>query len=186
MTERKKLFTEIPYLKGERIVLRKITQEDAKPLKKLADSEAVNLYLPTFLFEQKYADIHTVIDRMYTEGMQKSIHLAIDWNGQFCGIAEFYGYKEKRHLVYVGNRLLEEYWGKGISSETLSLMVDYLFGETDIEIIAASVMHDNKVSASVLRKHGFTLAASGLPEDWGYDEPVLEDRWILNKNRGGI
>ena len=181
MTERKKLFTEIPYLKGERIVLRRITQADSGPLKKLADSETVNRYLPTFLFEKKYEDIHTVIDRMYTEGMQGSIHLAVDWNGQFCGIAEFYGYKEKRHMVYVGNRLLEKYWGQGISSEVLSLMIEYLFGETDIEIIAASVMRDNKASENVLRKHGFTLTASGIPEDWGYDEPVTEDRWILKK-----
>lgn len=174
----KKLFSEIPYLQGERIVLRKITDEDAEGLKKLIDNENVYRYLPTFLFEKKYDDVHYVISHLYDECFRESIILGIFMDGSFCGIGEFYGYKDDIHKVSVGYRLLEEYWGQGIATEALGLMIDYLYNETDIEIITASTMIENKDSANVLRKNDFSLVISGAPEDWGYDRPTIADKWI--------
>ena len=63
----KKLFTEIPYIKTERLVLRKIEETDAEGLSELTHSPDVYRYLPTFLFEQKYEDVHEVIRRLYDE-----------------------------------------------------------------------------------------------------------------------
>ena len=57
----KKLFSEIPYIKSERLILRKIEETDAEGLLELTRSPNVYRYLPTFLFEQKYEDIHCVI-----------------------------------------------------------------------------------------------------------------------------
>ena len=54
----KKLFSEIPYLIGERIVLKRIEQADAPALQDFVDSVEVYRYLPDFLFERKYNDIH--------------------------------------------------------------------------------------------------------------------------------
>ena len=45
----KKLFSEIPYIEGNGIILRKITQDDADSLRELTESEAVYRFLPTFL-----------------------------------------------------------------------------------------------------------------------------------------
>ena len=58
------------------------------------------------------------------------------------------------------------------------IMVDYLYGETDIEIITASTMIENLASANVLRKNGFSLVVHSALEDWGYAEPTLTDKWI--------
>ena len=63
----KKLFSEIPYLRSDRIVLKQITDSDADSLLELTHSIAVYKYLPTFLFEKKYNDIHSVIKRLYNE-----------------------------------------------------------------------------------------------------------------------
>ena len=60
----KKLFSEIPYIEGNGIILRKITQDDADSLRELTESEAVYRYLPTFLFEKKYDSIEYVIDHL--------------------------------------------------------------------------------------------------------------------------
>ena len=54
----KKLFSEIPSIESERIVLRKIGQSDAGGLSELVNSPNVYRYLPTFLFEKKYEDIN--------------------------------------------------------------------------------------------------------------------------------
>jgi len=175
---KKKLFSEIPYLKSGRLELRGLTQADAPGLQELVDSENVYRYLPTFLFERKYPDVTTVIDRLYDECWKDSIILGVFMEGEFCGLAEMYGYRDTIHKVSVGCRLLERCWGKGIAGETAEMMVDYLYNETDIEIITASTMVENKGSASVLRKIGFEMVVHGAMEDWGYEELTAVDEWI--------
>ena len=174
----KKLFSEIPYIKGDRIVLRKITQDDTALLRELTESETVYRYLPTFLFEKKYDSIEYVTDHLYDECFRESIILGIYLDEEFCGIAEMYGFRDEIHKISVGYRLLERFWGQGIASEALALMIDYLYNETDIEIITASTMIDNRASARVLEKNGFDLVVHAVPEDWGYAEPTTTDKWI--------
>ena len=55
---KKKPFSGIPYLQGERILIKQITDRDADSLQEFVDSPRVYRYLPTFLFEKKYEDIH--------------------------------------------------------------------------------------------------------------------------------
>ncbi|MBR2561312.1 MAG: GNAT family N-acetyltransferase [Eubacterium sp.] len=175
---KKKLFTEIPFLCSGRITLEQLRDKDAPALQKLVDDPDVYRYLPTFLFEKRYPDIHYVIERLYDECFQESIILGVYTEKTFCGLAEMYGWRDSIHKISVGYRLLKEYWGKGIATETLDLMVHYLYDETDIEIITASTMVDNRASAQVLKKNGFALVISGACEDWGYAEPTPADKWI--------
>ena len=174
----KKLFTEIPYIKGDRITLKKIEETDAEALQKFVDSEEVYKYLPDFLFEKKYKDISTVINRLYTECFEESIILGVFLDDSFCGLAEIYGYREVIHKASIGCRLSKEYWGKGIATEVADLLIDYLYREAGIEIITASSMVENIGSATVLRKCDFTLVSHGVEEDWGYDAPAIVDKWI--------
>ena len=175
---KKKLFTEVPCLRGPRVVLRRLEIGDAPGLQALTDSPSVYRYLPTFLFEKKYEDVHEVIRRLYDEGMKESIILGLFLGDRFCGLGEFYGYRDPIHKISVGYRLLEECWGMGIATEALGAMLKYLDDETDIEIVTASTMIENRASANVLRKNGFTLVASAVGEDWGYDQPTIADKWI--------
>ena len=174
----KKLFSEIPLLKSGELILKRIGERDGAALRGLVDDPVVYRYLPTFLFEKKYPDIDAVIGGLYDECLKESIILGVFRNGDFCGLAEMYGFRDDIHKVSVGYRLLQRYWGKGIASGALGLMIDYLYGETDIEIITASTMVENKASARVLQKNGFELVASGVGEDWGYETPTITDKWI--------
>ena len=175
----KKLFSEIPYLQSERLIIREIKGDDAGGLLRLVNDPEVYKYLPTFLFEKKYEDIHYVINRLYDECFPESIILGIFMNGEFCGLIEMYGYNDNIHKVSVGYRLLRSFWGMGIATESLKAVLDYLVNETDIEMITASTMIDNKASANVLRKAGFELVSSGEYEDWGYEAPTQADKWIF-------
>ena len=178
---KKKPFSEIPRLEGGRLLLRRITHGDADALAGLARSEAVYRYLPTFLYEQKYPDIHRVIDGLYAECLEESLILGVFLRDgdRFCGLAEMYGFRDPIHKISIGYRFLEACWGKGIASEAVGLLVDHLLRETDIEIITASTMVENRASARVLEKNGFTLVNRHVGEDWGYDQPTLADKWIL-------
>ncbi|MBQ1332617.1 MAG: GNAT family N-acetyltransferase [Lachnospiraceae bacterium] len=174
---KKKLFSEIPYLEDGRIVLRKLEPEDADGLRELVNSPAVYRYLPTFLFEKKYEDVTEVIRRLYGECFEESMILGIFADGDFCGLIELYGYDEPDRKVSIGARLLERSWGKGAATGAVRLLLGYLRGETDIEIVTASSMIDNRCSAHVLEKCGFTLTARE-DEDWGFGRPTPADKWI--------
>lgn len=178
---KKNPFSEIPRLESDRLILRQITPADAGVLAGLARSAEVYRYLPTFLYEQKYADIHRVIDGMYSECPKESLILGVFLRKpeRFCGLAEMYGFRDDIHKISIGYRFLKECWGQGIASETVGLLVGYLLHGTDIEIITASTMVENRASARVLTKNGFTLVSSHVGEDWGYDRPTLADKWIL-------
>ena len=174
----RKLFSEIPHIRSGRLELRKLVPEDATVLAELKNSPRVYRYLPTFLFEKKYRDMGYVIDHLYDECWKESIILGVFMDDEFCGLAEMYGYRDSVHKISVGYRLLERCWGKGIASAALGMMIDYLYGETDIEIITASTMIENQASANVLRKNGFDMVVHAVDEDWGYDHPTVTDKWI--------
>jgi ribosomal-protein-alanine N-acetyltransferase len=175
---RRKLFSEVPFIKKGRIELRALGLQDEESLSELVRSPRVYRYLPTFLFEKQYEDIRYVISHLYDICMKESIILGIFADGEFCGLAEMYGYRDPIHKISVGYRLLERCWGKGIATEALGIMVDYLYEQTDIEIITASTMIENLASANVLIKNGFSLVVHSALEDWGYAEPTLTDKWI--------
>ena len=177
-TSMKQLFTEIPRLQGNRILLRKLVDGDADSLHSLAKQENVYRYLPTFLFEQKYEDAHVMIRRLYDECLDNSLILGVFIDEAFCGLAEMYGYREPIHKISVGYRLKEEYWGHGIATEVLGLMTDFLLTEKPIEIITASTMVENQASANVLKKNGFDLVVHAVGEDWGYPQLTVADKWV--------
>ncbi len=180
----KKLFDEIPYLEGERLILRKITESDREALREMAQSNIVYRYEPTYLLEQQYTDIDQLLHDLYGEYFEKKQNLFLgvflkDNPAELCGLAEFYDYRDRIHMVSIGARLREKYWKSGIGTEVAKLMADYLFGKTDIEIITASTMVENKASAHVLEKNGFMTTNSVHKEDWGRDGSTDAYRWFL-------
>ena len=172
------IFSPVPNLKGERIVLRALTPDDETALLELTENENVYRYLPTFLYEQKYDDKSYVIEHLYDECLEDSLILGVYLNDEFTGLAEVYGCRPVLKKVSVGYRLLERYWGRGIATEALSLIRDYLINEKDIRVITASTMIDNEASANVLKKNGFRHFMYTVFENWGYQKLILTEKWV--------
>ena len=179
---RKRLFSEVPTIEGERVVLDRVVDGDADALRDLIENPTVQRYLPTNLFENQRDDVNETIGLLYGDIFEnrESLILAIrdKETGELAGLAEFYGLRDKLHKVSVGNRLRERYWDKGFASEATSLMVRYLYGETDIEIITASSRVENEAAAHVLEKADFIRTSRFVEEDWGFPEPTLVDKWF--------
>ena len=175
-----KLFDEWPDLGSVNIELRKLSSCDSEALGAMTRDDRVYKYLPTFLAERQFEDAkdadNYINGRLFDD--RESLILGIFEDGKFAGLAEFYGYKEQIAKTCVGYRLAYDHWGRGIASTAVGLMVDYLYGRTNIEIITASTMVENIGSAKVLTKNGFEVTARSVPEDWGYDEPTIADKWF--------
>ena len=180
----KKLFDEIPCLEEERIILKKITENDREALQEMGYRKNIYRYEPSYLLEQQYTDMDQLLHDLYGEYFEKKQNLFLgiylmEKPSDLCGLAEFYDYRDHLHMVSIGVRLREQYWRSGIGTEAAKLMADYLFEETDIEIITASTMSDNKAAARSLEKNGFITSYTVHKEDWGYDEPTEAYRWFL-------
>ncbi len=181
-SSRKKLFSEIPSIEGERIVLDRVVDSDADALRDLIENPHAQRYLPSYLFENQYDDVHESISLLYEDLFlnKESLILAVRVRetSELAGLVEFYGLRDRLHKISVGCRLRECWWGKGLATEALRLMVAYLYGETDIEIITASSMVENSGSAHVLEKVGFIRTEHAAEEDWGFSEPAVVDKWF--------
>ena len=181
-TGRKKLFSEIPRIEGERIVLDRVIASDADALRDLMNDPDVQRYLPTYLFEKQREDVDETIRLLYGDyfANKESLILAIRVKdtGELAGLIELYGLRDRLHKISVGYRMRKSFWGQGFATEAVGLMVGYLYGETDIEIITASVMLENAASARVLEKCDFIRTARCVEEDWGYPEPTLVDKFF--------
>ena len=175
----KKLFPELPVLKGETVTIRPLTPDDADGLRELTGCEEVYRYLPAFLFEKKYDDAEEVISRLYDECLEESLILGVFTGESFCGLMELYGYRAAVRKISLGLRLLPQYHGKGIAPETLDLVLDYVFNTAGIKLLTTSVMPGNKASAGLLKKKGFKQTVFALPENWGHKVPMLTDKWIM-------
>ena len=62
-----------------------------------------------------------------------------------------------RKTAEIGYFIGEEYWGKGVATEAIKQMVNYLQKKFDIVRIYAEVFEFNKASMKALEKNGFYL-----------------------------
>ena len=80
--------------------------------------------------------------------------------GQHIGWVNYYHLDEQAKRAYVGICLPEEKtWGKGYGTEALNLLIDYLFGEMDLEEIRAATWTGNKRMVRCAEKCGFREVA---------------------------
>ena len=179
-----KLFSEIPYLKSDKIILRPLVPGDLPGLDEMTSDPFVYAFLPPFLYEQKYANKNTMLAVMEEECIRRkeSILLAVcpaDAPDEFFGLAEIYNYEPQKEKASVGYRLRKEYWGRGYATEITALLTKYLLERTDVRKITAHVMVENAASGKVLAKNGYIPKWRNLTEDWGLGEDVIVDKYSL-------
>lgn len=182
------LFDEVPYLEGEKTVIRPLVKEDAPALGAFTREEAVYRTLPTFLFEKKYDDPAEVIARLEEECFRpkESILLAVcpkEEPEKLVGLAEIYHWRKERQKASVGCRLSQAVWSRGYCTEAISLMKEYLLSVGIIRI-TAHILTDNIGSCRAVEKNGFYVRWTE-PEDWGFKEPVLAHTYYFKKQASG-
>ena len=174
---------DIPRLNAGRICLKRVEEGDAEALAELIKNENAGDTLPLFLLERQCTDASEAVRRMNEAGGD-SAFLGIYEDGTFCGLAELYGMSGDGRRISVGSRLLERCRSRGIATQTMDLLVRWLFVETDVRTVTADTLSTNRSAAAVLKKSGFRPASRNQPADWGYPEPVEVDTWILERPDG--
>ena len=180
------LFDKYPVLEDECICMRRMTLDDADALLELTQSESVYRYEPTVLYELRYDDKRTVIERMDDECFKthESLLLGVyvgEGHNTFAGIAEVYDYNQETREAYIGGRLHERHWGQGIATHIIVLLKEYLFSCENIQTIRTHVMAQNAGSEALMRKCGFIPDGETFMEDWGHG-PVSTHSYYVSKS----
>lgn len=175
-------------IQGSSFLLRPFDMEDISGLVKHANNPRIAINLRDgFPHPYTEKDAENWI-RMVMENRADLI-LAIEVNGEAAGGIGLHGGKDVyRFNAEIGYWLSERYWGKGIISEAVKLVVEYGFTHHKWTRIHAGVFSSNPASMKVLEKCGFTLEAlfrkSVLKGGEYLDEHVysiLKEKWLKDR-----
>jgi len=142
-------------IRGTNFVLREWRKGDVVSLQRHANNTNINSYLWD-RFPNPYT---TKAARKWVALMlvqKPQVNFAIDVRGFVVGAIGL----DLREDVYrksplLGYWLSEVFWGRGIMTEAVKLIVDYSFNNFDIVRIQAGVLSNNPRSMRVLEKAGF-------------------------------
>ncbi len=152
------IFTKMPFLETDRLVLKKIEDEDYQDLFEIYDNDKVFEFcgiLPKHNVETVKNMINH-FERDYNKKSRMKLGIFIKGDSQkMVGIIEAMDFKKKIDSVTIGYYLSEEYWGKGIATEALLVLIKFLFEVADMNRIQAEVMTHNEASKQVLSNNNF-------------------------------
>ena len=158
-------------IENENISLRLLTEQDKKLLLKWLTDERVLNY-----WEGKTAvfDLKRIEEDFYCEE-EGLIRTIIEYQGQAIGYCQMYSldkesmkeynYKSTKKVVYGVDQFIGEpnYWGKGIGTQFMKLVLTYLTNEKKAEIVILDPPADNPRAIRCYEKVGFKIVKS-LPK----------------------
>ena len=137
------------------ITIAKLTMEDAPKLSELANNPAVagflrNIFPSPYLLEHAEWFIPMTLSKDPTE------NFGIYLNEQFCGICGAHPFNDIHYkTAEIGYWLGEPYWGQGIGSIAINLLLNYCFEKVKYSRVQAITFDSNIGSMRVLEKNGF-------------------------------
>lgn len=149
----------IPKLETERLFLRKLTSNDISDLREWLGLDSVYKYWgrpasrdernPELLFIDARPNVNRKPSHDFIWGIEsKKEHRII-------GIIEVFDVENDR-LGNVGYRIDPNWWSRGICTEALMRVVDFVFSETRLDRLHVEADIENVASNKVLKKCGFT------------------------------
>lgn len=170
-------------LETERLILRPFRPEDREAVLEFASNPQTQEHTGDPL-RKDLNEIDQLIENIWLKdynthgyGRFALIHKADNKIIGFSGIK----YLPEADATDLGYRMLPEYWGKGLATESCRPVLDFAFNQIGLEEVIAFVEAANPASSRVLEKLGFTYVKTAHYPGETETEPVL---WYeLTKNR---
>ena len=167
------LFDVFPELKNDKIIIRKMTEDDIDSLSEITNNDNVYKYIPPFLYKKSRGNLLAAIRNLGGRDFDKKkmiiagIYLCENPD-KLVGLAEMFDYKKRANKITIGYCINESYWHQEIATNAVKLMVNYLAHEIGVNKLKAYVMPENIYSAKALLKNGFVKEEDLQQEkNWG-------------------
>ena len=156
-------YPEFENLYTSRLCLRELTRGDI-PLyfERIGSSAEVTKYMlfqPHQNISESVASIEKALGR-YREGRCYRFCIALRDTDELIGIIEPLRFNETDNSCSFAYMLAQEFWGQGYGTEALRAVLDFLFGQMDMERVEADHMADNPASGAVMRKAGMICSGT--------------------------
>ncbi len=140
------------------VILRKWSKSDVKPLVLLANNINIwNSVRDFFPHPYTKSDANNWVKARLSDN--DDLHYVIEVDGMFAGAISILPKEDiYRYTAEIGYWLGEPFWGKGITTKAIELILE-ICRQSHPEIIRiyAEVFASNKASMRTLEKNGFTL-----------------------------
>ncbi|KAB7672632.1 GNAT family N-acetyltransferase [Bacillus sp. B1-b2] len=153
-----KIFALFPVIESDELILTKIEDQHLHDLFTIYDNERVFEYCG-IIPKHKIQTVEKMIGHFERDFHKKS---RIKWGifakkdrSKLVGIMEVMDFNQKVNMVTIGYFLAEDYWGKGLATEAVRIIISFLFNKVEVNRIQAEVMPANENSKRVLIKNGF-------------------------------
>lgn len=173
-------------LESERLLLRRLTNDDVKEVFELRSNPETMKFIPRPLltnYDEALAHIKMINDKIDSnEGINWAI--TVKGNDKLLGIAGHYRIQWEHFRSEIGYMLLPECQGKGIATEMIGLLVNYGFDEMKMHSLEAVIEPGNDASARVLEKNGFVKEAHFIENEY-FDGRFIDSvvYSLLGRNR---
>ena len=171
-------------LETERLILRRVDNNDYKEVLPLRSNPETMKYIPRPLLKnQDDALAHILMIETKIQN-NEGINWAITVKGdpKLIGVIGHYRIQLENYRAEIGYMILPEFNGQGIVTEAVKEVVKYGFEIMKLHSIEAVIDPDNVASANVLKKNGFVkeahLKENEFHEGRFYDSVIYS---ILNK-----
>jgi RimJ/RimL family protein N-acetyltransferase len=151
-------FEQLPCLKSEGFVLKKIEDHHFNEVFEIYNNDKVFEYCGIIPKHNKDT-VKSMIGHFERDYNKRS---RVKWGifaspepDRLLGIIEAVDFNQKVNVVTIGYFLSEAHWGKGIASEAVKILINFLFMDVNVNRIQAEVMPLNETSKKVLLKNGF-------------------------------
>lgn len=165
----------------QRLQLRKFVMSDTTYMfKNYATDERVTKFLSWTPYE-KEEDIRPFLSSVIGEyDRPDTYHWAIEFQGEVIGSLSTLSIDEKNLSCEVGYCLGYDYWNKGITSEAMAAVMDFLYEEVGMHRIMAKHDVENPASGKVMEKCGMTYEGT-LKEHYRRHDGTFSDARVYGK-----
>lgn len=151
-------FGEFPALETERLTLRRMTMDDdVFYLKNFSDSTTVDLtgFEPPKDLKTAREELREYCIDNFANNTGIRWGVTVKGSPDLIGTLGFYKWDKRNHSVEIGYDLLPEHRQKGIMTEAMTAMLDFLFGTMGLNRVYALIDPRNLASANLLLGLGF-------------------------------
>lgn len=143
-------------IETDRLILRKINQNDYKEMKSILQNKDLMLigWGKTYSDDEVQTWINKIMEQYEKYGY--SYYIAIEKNSNnVIGIMGIIPVNIKNtDYIEIAYILKQEYWGNGYATEGINACISYAFSTLNADKIIAQVIHENKSSIKVLERLG--------------------------------
>ena len=161
------IFTTFPILTTERLILRRLSEDDQNEIFLLRSDEKINRYID----RPRPVNISDAVEfiRKISMGIDKkeSLYWAICFkdNPLLIGTICLWNFSDDRQTAEIGYELQSNYQGQGIMYEAINCIIRFAFDKILLKRIDAFTQQGNSKSVRLLENCNFLLESEKIDED---------------------